>query len=146
MPHRVGRRPRHTFYVGTVEVPRFLGRDGVRLAYRRALTALLDGSSLDPDSTEEQISHWAGRLEADPQAVLHVLDSLIPTPGTELRQITTSTLVVIGGRDERADADQPGRSTPRGTLRQRARRDERFRVVRDLFRLFNAPAGGSTRA
>jgi pimeloyl-ACP methyl ester carboxylesterase len=81
---------------------------------QRALTALVDGSVFDPDSTEAQISHWVATLEADPTALLRVLDSLIATPETELRQITAPTLVVIGDRDERADADQLAALLPAG--------------------------------
>jgi pimeloyl-ACP methyl ester carboxylesterase len=83
-------------------------------ASQRALAALVDGSALDPGSTEAQISHWAERLQADPQALLLVLGSLVATPEAELQQITTPTLVVIGDRDERSDADQLASRLPAG--------------------------------
>ena len=35
-----------------------------------------------------------------------MLGSLVPTPEDDLRRITTPTLVVIGDRDERSDADE----------------------------------------
>ncbi|KAA0024496.1 alpha/beta fold hydrolase [Antrihabitans cavernicola] len=43
---------------------------------------------------------------ANPEALFHVLDSLVPTTEDALRAITVPTLVAIGDRDERTDADQ----------------------------------------
>jgi pimeloyl-ACP methyl ester carboxylesterase len=40
------------------------------------------------------------------RALLHVLDSNVPTREDALRQITIPTLVAIGDRDERSDADE----------------------------------------
>ena len=75
-------------------------------AKRRALAAVADGTTLAPDSREAQVAHWATKLGADPRALLHVLDSLVPTTEDDLRAITTPTLVAIGDRDGRSDADQ----------------------------------------
>jgi pimeloyl-ACP methyl ester carboxylesterase len=46
--------------------------------------------------------------------LLHVLGSLVPTPEDGLRRITTPTLVVIGDRDERSDADELAALLPAG--------------------------------
>jgi pimeloyl-ACP methyl ester carboxylesterase len=73
---------------------------------RRVLTALIDGPDLDRASSEAPIARWISRLGADPRALRHVLDSLVPTPEADLRQITIPTLVAIGDRDERCDADE----------------------------------------
>jgi pimeloyl-ACP methyl ester carboxylesterase len=83
-------------------------------ASRRSLTALVDGVALDPGSPEARTAHWAAKLGADPQALLHVLGSLVPTPEDGLRRITTPTLVVIGDRDERSDADELAALLPAG--------------------------------
>jgi pimeloyl-ACP methyl ester carboxylesterase len=83
-------------------------------ANRRAFTALADGTALPPGSTEAQIAHWAAKLGADPRALLCVLGSLVPTPEDDLRRITTPTLVVIGDRDERSDADELAALLPAG--------------------------------
>jgi len=83
-------------------------------ATRRALTALADGSAVPTDSADAQIAHWVAELGADPQALLHVLDSLVPTPEDDLRRIAIPTLVVIGDRDERSDADKLAAVLPSG--------------------------------
>jgi pimeloyl-ACP methyl ester carboxylesterase len=83
-------------------------------ASRRAITALADGAALPPGSADAQIANWAGQLGADPQALLRLMDSLVPTPADDLRRITTPTLVVIGDRDERSDADELAALLPAG--------------------------------
>src|ERR1700722_8722645 len=75
-------------------------------ANERGLTALVDGVALDPGSPAAQIAHWARQAGADPRALLYALGSLVPTPEDDLRRIATPTLVVIGDRDERSDADE----------------------------------------
>jgi pimeloyl-ACP methyl ester carboxylesterase len=83
-------------------------------ANHRALTALADGIAPPPDSADAQIAQWATKQGADPRALLHVLGSLVPTPEDDLRQITAPTLVVIGDRDERSDADELAALLPAG--------------------------------
>jgi pimeloyl-ACP methyl ester carboxylesterase len=75
-------------------------------ASRRALTAAAGGAAIEPGSRDALIAQWISRLGADPQALLHLLDSLVPTPADALRQITIPALVAIGDRDERSDADE----------------------------------------
>jgi pimeloyl-ACP methyl ester carboxylesterase len=72
----------------------------------RVLTALVDGVAIEPGSRDALIAQWISKLGADPRALLHVLDSLVPTPADALRQITIPALVAIGDRDERSDADE----------------------------------------
>ena len=72
----------------------------------RVLTALADGVAIEPGSRDALIAQWISKLGADPRALLHVPDSLVPTPEDALRQITIPALVAIGDRDERSDADE----------------------------------------
>jgi pimeloyl-ACP methyl ester carboxylesterase len=75
-------------------------------ANHRMLTALIDGTEIEPDSPDARFAHWITTLGADPQALLHVLNSLVATPEAALRQIMIPTLVAIGDQDERSDADR----------------------------------------
>jgi len=75
-------------------------------ASHRLLTALVDGTALEPDSPEAGMARWASQVGADPQALLYLLGSLVPTTEEELRRITVPTLVAIGDQDERSDADE----------------------------------------
>jgi pimeloyl-ACP methyl ester carboxylesterase len=72
----------------------------------RVICALIDGVAIEPDSADAPMANWISSLGADPQALLHVLNSLVPTPEEALRQITVRTLVAIGDQDERSDADK----------------------------------------
>ena len=73
---------------------------------QRALTALVGGAAIEPDSPDARITHWISEFGADPVALLHVMNSLVPTPEDALRRIATPTLVAIGDKDERSDADE----------------------------------------
>ncbi|MQY22016.1 alpha/beta fold hydrolase [Nocardia macrotermitis] len=75
-------------------------------ANRRVLTALVDGVAFEPDSADERAARAILHGGANPRALLHVLESLMPTPEDDLRRITVPVLVAIGDRDERADADR----------------------------------------
>jgi pimeloyl-ACP methyl ester carboxylesterase len=72
----------------------------------RVLTALAGGAAIEPGSPDARIAQWISELGADPVALLHVLNSLVPTPEDALRQIAIPTLVAIGKQDERYDADE----------------------------------------
>lgn len=72
----------------------------------RVIRALVDGVAIEPDSADAPMANWISNLGADPQALLHTLNSLVPTPEEALRQITIPTLVAIGDQDERSDADK----------------------------------------
>ncbi len=65
-----------------------------------------DGAAIEPGSPDARIAHRISQLGADPVALLHVLNSLVPTPEDALRQIAIPTLVAIGQKDERSDADE----------------------------------------
>jgi pimeloyl-ACP methyl ester carboxylesterase len=73
---------------------------------RRVLTALTDGTAIEPGSREARTAEWISKLGADPRALLLVLASLVPTPEDALRQITIPALVAIGDQDERSDAGE----------------------------------------
>jgi len=75
-------------------------------ATRRVLATLVDGLAVEPGSRDALMAQWISKVGADPRALLHVLDSLVPTREDALRQITIPTLVAIGDRDERSDADE----------------------------------------
>lgn len=72
----------------------------------RVLTALVRGAAIEPGSPDARIAHRIAELGADPVALLHVLNSLVPTPEDALRQIAIPALVAIGEKDERSDADE----------------------------------------
>ena len=72
----------------------------------RVLTALAGGAAIEPGSPGARIAQWISELGADPVALLHVLNSLVPTPEDALRQIAIPALVAIGEQDERSDADE----------------------------------------
>jgi pimeloyl-ACP methyl ester carboxylesterase len=72
----------------------------------RVLTALVNGVAIEPGSPDARIAHWISQLGADPVALLHVLNSSVPTPESALRQIAIPTLVAIGEKDERSDAGE----------------------------------------
>jgi pimeloyl-ACP methyl ester carboxylesterase len=80
---------------------------------RRALTALVDGIDPAPGTPDAQIARWVA-ASVDPQALLLVLNSLVPTPTDHIRRITAPTLVVIGDADERSDADELAALLPAG--------------------------------
>ena len=48
--------------------------------YRRVLTAMADGETLEPGSPEAGQAAWITRLGGDPEALLHVLGTHVPTP------------------------------------------------------------------
>lgn len=75
-------------------------------ATHRVLTALVGGRAIEPGSPDARLAHWLSQIDADREALLRVMDSLVPTPEAALRRITTPTLVAIGDRDERTDAGE----------------------------------------
>jgi pimeloyl-ACP methyl ester carboxylesterase len=81
------------------------GPQGGGLSHR-VLTALADGTAIEPDSPEARFAQWISKTDADPRALTYLMDSLVPTPEGTLRRITVPTLVAIGDQDERSDADE----------------------------------------
>ncbi|MFJ4656833.1 alpha/beta fold hydrolase [Nocardia sp. NPDC088792] len=80
---------------------------------RRVLTALAGGAPIAPGSPDAQVAHWITHLGGDPQALLHVLDSLVATPRTALHRIHTPTLVAAGDQDhDHASADELAAALP----------------------------------
>ena len=85
--------------------------------YRGVLTALTRGDHIEPGSPEAELAYWITQGGADPQALLRVLDSLVATPESTLRQIATPTLVIVGDQDERhASADALAAALPEATF------------------------------
>jgi pimeloyl-ACP methyl ester carboxylesterase len=80
----------------------------------RILTSLVEGEEFGPGSPEALMASRISELGVDVQAALNVLDSLVPTPEADLRRITIPTLIVIGDRDERSDADELAALLPNG--------------------------------
>lgn len=81
--------------------------------YRSVLTALATGRPIAPGSPDAQAAHWITHLGGDPQALLHVLDSLVATPRTALRGIHTPTLIAVGDQDrDHASADELAAALP----------------------------------
>lgn len=77
-----------------------------RGANHRVLTALVSGITIEPGSPDARRAQVLTNSAADPRVMLHVLDSLVPTPDTALRRIDVPVLVAIGDKDERSDADE----------------------------------------
>jgi len=75
-------------------------------ANHRVLTALVNGAAIEPDSPDARIAQGISRSGADSKALLFILNSLVATSAQSLAQNAVSTLVAIGDRDERSDADQ----------------------------------------
>jgi pimeloyl-ACP methyl ester carboxylesterase len=75
-------------------------------ANHRVLTALVNGVAIEPDSLDARRAHAISRGGTDPRTLLHVLESLVSTSEDALTRIAVPTLVAIGDRDERSDADQ----------------------------------------
>jgi pimeloyl-ACP methyl ester carboxylesterase len=75
-------------------------------ANHRVLTALVNGTAIEPGSPDAYRAQVISQGSADPRVMLHVLDSLVPTAEADLRGITVPVLVAIGDQDERSDAAQ----------------------------------------
>lgn len=73
---------------------------------QRVLTALVNGVPIEPDSPDAQVAQMLSRAGSDRRVLLYLLESLVATPEDALTRIAVPTLVAIGDRDERSDADQ----------------------------------------
>lgn len=65
----------------------------------RLLSALTRGEIFEPGSPDAQLAYYLGLAGADPQALLHVLKSLVATSDDDLRGIQTPVLVAVGDQD-----------------------------------------------
>lgn len=80
---------------------------------RRTLTALVDGTPLEPGSPEAEQAGWIKQASGDPRALLNVLDAQVPTLESALPLITTPVLVVVGDQDhDQASADTLAAALP----------------------------------
>ncbi|MEV8612146.1 alpha/beta hydrolase [Amycolatopsis sp. NPDC051373] len=68
---------------------------------RHILTALANGEPLEPGTPDARAARWITALANDPQALLRVLDTHVPTPAADLPHIPTPTLVTAGADDPR---------------------------------------------
>ncbi len=93
-----GARPTRAVVVGQglSAITRTISRSG---QYRRVLAALANGHTIEPGSPDHETAHWITQLGCDPQALLHILDTLVATPKASVSQIATPTLVLIGDHD-----------------------------------------------
>lgn len=109
-----GARPSRAIIAGQglASVTRTSGDD----RYRRVLTALIHGDPPAPGSADAEQAYWITHLGGDPQALLHVHNSHVPTPEAALAQIPTRTLVTTGEADPaNATADPLAQALPSGT-------------------------------
>jgi pimeloyl-ACP methyl ester carboxylesterase len=78
---------------------------------------LAGAGTFEPGSAEERFEQWLRSNGQEPVALVHVLDSIVPTPPEPLRDIPVPTLVVVGADDERApSARELVAELPHGTL------------------------------
>jgi pimeloyl-ACP methyl ester carboxylesterase len=81
--------------------------------YRRVLTALSHGETLEAGSPDEELARWITRSGGDPRALRHVLDTHVATTDAALLQVVTPTLVVVGDQDNgHASADALAAALP----------------------------------
>ncbi|MGJ5749604.1 pimeloyl-ACP methyl ester carboxylesterase [Streptomyces puniciscabiei] len=67
-----------------------------------SLRPVLTGwGTFEPGSPEERSERWLRSGDADPVALLHVLDSLVATPAEQMGRIDVPTLVATGADDPR---------------------------------------------
>jgi pimeloyl-ACP methyl ester carboxylesterase len=72
--------------------------------------------TFEPGSREWETEQWLRAINADPVALLHVLDTLVNTAPDAVVQVGVPTLVVAGADDERAaSAEALAAALPRGT-------------------------------
>ncbi|MGH3377824.1 MAG: alpha/beta fold hydrolase [Actinoallomurus sp.] len=91
-----------------------LGAEGGAGSFMRRVLAGL--GTFEPGSPEERAEQWLRANDADPAALLHVLNSVVATPVEAVGRIQVPTLVVMGADDERAaSTDQLVAALPRGT-------------------------------
>ena len=79
-----------------------LGFGGGTTTMLRRLVAATE--PFEPGSQDERSAAWLRSSGADPIALLHALDSLVPTPAEELAKVQVPTLVVMGTEDHRAES------------------------------------------
>ncbi|GAB2865891.1 alpha/beta fold hydrolase [Actinoallomurus bryophytorum] len=91
-----------------------LGAEGGAGSYMRRIVAGL--GTFEPGSPEEQAEQWLRANDAEPAALLHVLDSIVTTPVEALGRIQVRALVLMGADDERAaSVDELVTALPLGT-------------------------------
>ncbi len=79
--------------------------------FRHVLTNL---GSFAPGTPEWRVERHLRRIDGDPVALLHMLDSSVDTPAEALAQIATPTLVVAGWGDAREEVEALAEALPAG--------------------------------
>jgi pimeloyl-ACP methyl ester carboxylesterase len=93
-----GATPLHAVVAGQ-GLQQVLGAEG---GAGSSLRRILAGwGTFEPGSPEYQAEQWMRSHHADPTALHHLLDSIVPTPVEVLGRIEVPTLVVMGADDER---------------------------------------------
>jgi pimeloyl-ACP methyl ester carboxylesterase len=82
-----------------------LGAEGGAGSFMRRVLA--GPGTFEPGSPEEQAEQWLRANDAEPAALLHVLNSIVATPVEEIGRVQVPTLVVMGADDERAASAGP---------------------------------------
>jgi pimeloyl-ACP methyl ester carboxylesterase len=99
--------------VGGQGLDQVLGLGGGAGSFVRRVFA--GSETFEPGSPEERAAQRLRSSGEDPVALLHVLDSVVPTPVDALGRVQAPTLVAVGSDDERADsADELVAALPRG--------------------------------
>ncbi|MDN3351974.1 alpha/beta fold hydrolase [Actinomadura sp. DC4] len=81
------------------------------------LRVLAGQGTFEPGSPEEQTERWLRANDADPDALRHVLGSIVATPMEAIGRVRVPALVVMGSDDERAaSADALVAALPQGAL------------------------------
>ena len=71
----------------------------------RMLRGIVEAAEpFEPGSPQERTADWLRSGDRDPVAMLHALDSLVPTSAEELGRVRVPTLVAMGSEDERAES------------------------------------------
>jgi pimeloyl-ACP methyl ester carboxylesterase len=70
--------------------------------HRRMMATLAANHPLDPSQPNAvETARWLAEADIDPQALVHIFDSLVPTTLEELSRVEPSTLIIVGADDER---------------------------------------------
>lgn len=123
----LGAKPRCAVIGGTGLEP-ILHASGRGENHRRILTSL---GTFEPGSLEAQIEAYLTEIDADPVALLHVLDTFVDTPLEAFAGVEVPTLVIAGEADnDRGSVEDLAAVFRHGQLR---------RVPGDHFRALMAP-------
>jgi pimeloyl-ACP methyl ester carboxylesterase len=107
----LGARPRRAVVGGTGLDPivHAAGRGG---SYRRMFARL---GTAEPGTPEAQLEAYMTSIDADPRALVHVLDTFVDTPVEAVAAVQVPTLVIAGQDDtDRGSVEDLAAALPRG--------------------------------